>query len=540
MKKHFFILTLLAFTLASCEKNEFDFNNNANNESNNGLIIRKVRKLENPYSVSNMKKAYTALQQEGLMKVSLNIEATHLYVRFLPKDSVESELLRGDTTLTLFSYPLDYELTEGEKFIDSTLIGNNFTWLYTRVPVGYTSPISQFEIIEHLFLPTLIENDIQGVKSQKASNTKNNNWWNILENKSLELTGNNYSAQKCISAQKIQKAANASSWFPKATIKVYDDKLARNVALQGIRVRARWWFNWEDGITNALGTAVMSGSFKGKVNWSIVWEDYFWDIRDGWISQAYYNGPNGSESNWTLEINSGKNKYYATIHRAAYRMFYKNNLNTKNPFLNSFNPPSIKLCCIDEPGTGIYYTWKKFVPSPIQWFFPDIKIYCKNRKTEEILRTTIHELSHIFHCYSMFGNEINFLTVNDVLVESWANAMAYYIVHLEYSDYGYKTEFVSDWQYWPFKNFSNEYSPLFIDLIDDYNQRVILGVRSDDFEYANDSIKGYDLATLNTILIKSYGLESLSRNLKKQKPTGVTDTQIDNLINSIDKYYEKK
>lgn len=89
-------------------------------------------------------------------------------------------------------------------------------------------------------------------------------------------------------------------------------------------------------------------------------------------------------------------------------------------------------------------------------------------------------------------------------------------------------------------NFSNEYSPLFIDLIDDYNQRVLLGARYDDFEYANDSVKGYDLATLNNILIKSHGLESLSKNLKKQKPNGVTDSQIDNLINSIDKYYDKK
>jgi len=527
----------VAFTLTSCGKNEADFNNTSINEINTGLLIKKVRKLENPYSVSNMKKAYSALQQEGLMKAALNIEATHLYVRFLPKDSAELETMLGDTTLTLFSYPLDYELSEGEKYIDSTLTGNDFTWLYTRVPIDFSSPISNYEIIEQLYLPILTNDDIQKAKQQKvrAEFLKD---WDLLEAKSIELTGN-INSQVINSAQKIQKAANAS-WFPRATIKVYDDKLGRNVALQGVRVRARWWFNWEDGLTNSSGTAVMSGSFKGKVNWSIVWEDYFWDIRDGSVLQAYFNGPNGSESNWILDINSGKSKYYATIHRAAYRMFYKNNLDTRNPFRNSFNPPSIKLSCMDEPGTGIYYTWTKFVPSPIQWFFPDIKIYCKNRRTEEILRTTIHELSHIFHCYSMFGNEINFLTVNDVLVESWANAMAYYIVHLEYSDYGYKTEFVSDWQVWPFKNFSNEYSPLFIDLIDDYNQRAVLGARSDGFEYANDSVKSYDLATLNTILIKSHGLESLSSNLKKQKPTGVTDSQIDNLINSIEMYYDKK
>jgi len=140
----------------------------------------------------------------------------------------------------------------------------------------------------------------------------------------------------------------------------------------------------------------------------------------------------------------------------------------------------------------------------------------------------------------MFGSEINFLTVNDVLVESWAIASQYYIVNLEYSDYGYSSIFGDDFQDWPYKNYENEYSPLFIDLIDDYNQRLVLGARTDGFEYANDSVKGYDLATLNNILIKSHGLESLSKNLKKQKPTGVTDSQIDNLINSIEKYYDKK
>lgn len=98
MKKLFYLIALVAFTLTSCDKNEADVNKNVVNEINTGLLIKKVKKLENPYSVSNMKKAYSALQQEGLMKAALNIEATHLYVRFLPKDSIELERMLGDTT----------------------------------------------------------------------------------------------------------------------------------------------------------------------------------------------------------------------------------------------------------------------------------------------------------------------------------------------------------------------------------------------------------------------------------------------------------
>jgi len=218
MRKQLIIFVFVSIAMISCEKRELDTLVTHNTITENSLLIKKVRKLENPYSVSNMKKAYSALQQEELMKAALNIEATHLYVRFLPKDSTELETMYRDTTLTLFPYPLDYELTEGEKYIDSTLIGTDFTWLYTRVPVGYISPISQYEVIDHLYLPmTVEESEMQGIKSQKVSRSMSNECWEVLENKSLELTGNSNIAQENVnSTQRIQKSLKR--WTPKATI----------------------------------------------------------------------------------------------------------------------------------------------------------------------------------------------------------------------------------------------------------------------------------------------------------------------------------
>ena len=128
MKKLFYLLAIVAITLTACQTNEDVINViPQTNLQNDGLLIRKIKKIINPYSVTNMKKAYESLQAEGLMKTQFNIEATHLYVRFLPKDSADLETLNKDTSLVLFSYPLDYELSEGEKYIDSTLIGNDFT-----------------------------------------------------------------------------------------------------------------------------------------------------------------------------------------------------------------------------------------------------------------------------------------------------------------------------------------------------------------------------------------------------------------------------
>ena len=66
-------------------------------------------KLENPYSIANMEKAYADLIKTRAAG-DFKIETTDLYVRFLPKDSTELLELQKDTLLELFDYPLDYDI----------------------------------------------------------------------------------------------------------------------------------------------------------------------------------------------------------------------------------------------------------------------------------------------------------------------------------------------------------------------------------------------------------------------------------------------
>lgn len=129
--------------------------------------LKKLENLRKSLHCLEYEKSIFCITARRINKRHLNIEATHLYVRFLPKDSVELETLIRDTTLTLFPFPLDYELTEGERYIDSTLIGNDFTWLYTRVPIGYTSAINQYEVIDELYMPMIVENE--GINQQNTS-----------------------------------------------------------------------------------------------------------------------------------------------------------------------------------------------------------------------------------------------------------------------------------------------------------------------------------------------------------------------------------
>ena len=52
----------------------------------------------------------------------IEIKVTDLYVRFLPKDSLELNIIEKDTVLILYDHPLDYEIVEqGEYYHDPEL-----------------------------------------------------------------------------------------------------------------------------------------------------------------------------------------------------------------------------------------------------------------------------------------------------------------------------------------------------------------------------------------------------------------------------------
>lgn len=133
MKKLFYIFALVAFTLTSCERDEVENNLQDPEDSRVSTDVDNINRttqpiilgeqLKNPYSVENMQIALDSLLANkeslyGSMRApsttfdEFEISATDLYIRYLPKDSVEYHTLMNDTTLTLFDFPLDYELKQ--------------------------------------------------------------------------------------------------------------------------------------------------------------------------------------------------------------------------------------------------------------------------------------------------------------------------------------------------------------------------------------------------------------------------------------------
>jgi len=140
----------------------------------------------------------------------------------------------------------------------------------------------------------------------------------------------------------------------------------------------------------------------------------------------------------------------------------------------------------------------------------------------------------------MNGELIQYAQVNTFIAESWPVGVEWYLTSMEYRsrgipNYGTETYKISAsypldraYQYWPL-NSPKEYSSVFINLCDNFNENV----QWINSSLPNDQVTGYTLAGIESSFLKHvYGQGSLRDQLKNNKPTGITDAQIDQLMNN--------
>lgn len=162
----FKIITLGLFltTILSCSDNE---PNSAENTSatarDKDYLLELGKKLENPYSVANMKKALESvkanMKTSKTSKISsslsdFDIETSHLYVKIEPKTEQEESKLKKDTTQIFFDYPLDYEFPEQVLNEVGTNDEKTISTYYVAVPKDYVFPDGiKTEVLEELYIP---------------------------------------------------------------------------------------------------------------------------------------------------------------------------------------------------------------------------------------------------------------------------------------------------------------------------------------------------------------------------------------------------
>ncbi len=443
------------------------------------------QELQDPYNLAIMQQAYA-----NITGAKAQLQPTHRYYRFLPKNDDELDMLKY-SGMELFDFPLHYEVLQGgSRYHDPELPAEAITWQYAVVPVEKTIPEGiKYELLYDVFIPT---DDIDGAK---------NNLFEAIEAEAMRLSGHEDELQ-----QDGSKGLLPAKWTPSGTIKVWDDAFGEYIPLKGAKVRARHLTHVELTYTNVNGY-YQTPTFRYDVNYDIIWEHMYFDIRDGNIGQAKYDGPK-QRTGWSKYIGKGDGKQlmFATIYRIAYKMYYEDNLGMTRPFLR--NDKSTKIAYIDEYNPN--QQGQRILNFNLLGIIPNIQIWGRTSSgslvhTHEVLFTTAHELGHQIHAILMTG--VQFLQISNYVAESWAEAVGWAITKDEYNYWSKKLKIYSNineydqtYQYkWPNTN-NIEYTPIFVDLVDEYNQ----GLNNPNLP--NDMVSGYTMKFINDIILpNSYG-----------------------------------
>lgn len=385
--------------------------NDVNPVSGNFLSLAEEEKmtklgmpLENPYSVENMQKALQNLQSPRgkTSGEDIQVMTTHYYVKFMPLNEAELDILKDDTTLILYDYPLDVEIEEGGSYYrEPGLPEEQPTPQYCAVEADYVFPTQvEYEILEELFIPDDYSDDASRARKAASEETIDR-----LVYEAMKLTGN-------LEQDTLQEKENTTrgtrglclfgsckpKWRPKGTMRVWDKTNAGREVISrvitgyneevvmdaspcynsgdprpcpsyitvrtpiygeettieywtpivDVEVRARRWFTTHTGTTNTEGEYVCNGEFRNPANYSIKWERYHFSIRAGDFGQTILNGPKRT-GDWNVDMGSRSDgvddphQYYALIYQAARDYYYGNRFGLATPPRNSFWKPQIKI-----------------------------------------------------------------------------------------------------------------------------------------------------------------------------------------------------
>ncbi|MHB0756946.1 hypothetical protein [Polaribacter sp. M15] len=534
----FLVLTLIGIIIYSCQ-NENDFTTQVEesinlNEQDGLKKMILGKKLENPYSVENMKKALNNLKQSKLYAKRkgtseiLEITTTHLYIRFKPVNEEELNLIERDTTLILFDHPMDYEISEeGDFYQDPEIPDELPTYQYTSVEVDKELPNVPYEILANLYIPydENEDNDIEdeNTLSKSTSQLNEKNILGILEEEALRITGNLEKEENSTTLQRCW-FCRPSKWQPKGKITLWDTTLGRYIGVEGVKVRAGRWFKWRTAITKADGSYAFAARFRRSVRYKMDWERYDFALRSGFWASAQYRGPY-KKGDWNWQIRNGdRHQYYGTIFRAAHHYYYKDIKGLRRPPKNTFWKSQTRIRASRKQDAG---KLGSHLGVRRVWGLGDgIYIYTFGRSSSQTYATTIHELAHASHW--------NFQRVNHnvsklILAESWARGVQWELTRMVYPSYepqystlGY-TGFVQDLIDRPGIRKSTN---LYYDKDEGKTLR-----RPTGFKSYTDNVSGFTIRQLEDALKGINTFNGWRNQIKSMNPNNPTKENIDETYN---------
>ena len=525
-------------------------------QSKNEDWIKLGKKLENPYSIKNMKLALQNLKAKNAKLTSkevsidpgFGIVPNYLYVEFQPQTEAEEAVLKQDSSVVLFDYPLDYEFTD--EVLDSrpALIGNQVPNYYSAIKIdSETASEAHYETLEQLYIPEEDPYFGSNLSSKQKVSDKKEILLDQLLDEAFKLTGN----KRVDSQPKTSITARwifGTRWWPTGNISIYDEVAGANKPVVGAQVLIRQWFTVRQGITDANGNFSTS-SVRGSARYIIQWERYNYSIRNGSFFQAELRGPVKKEESWNYTINNGQgdsdDKYHALIHQAAHDYYYGHRFGLISPPKNGTFSPQIKIAAREVSDGNDAGSYSHLRYELTMGVIAQIHIKAWRKNSDRVYGTTIHELSHAAHSALdriSYDNLVRDAWIipwqggtvknnNRRLLETWARTVEI-IMTLQ----RYKTQFgITNYAVYDdnrLENFqrlrilaNNHYTSAGYDMIDIFNQRGY------GIDFPNDNVSGYTVKELENALVGAKYWTQWKDNLKNRSnnPTAI---YLDELFNN--------
>ena len=398
-------------------------------------------KLENPYSVANMQKALTALNQTsksytGKTLSMSEIEATHYYIKVLIENQEQLEAFETDS-INLSEIPMDVEIEQEGSYYEGEFLTEKKEkqWFYTAIPVDYQLPSDlTYEKLEDLFLQEEEDEEDQALTAstgRSASSAISSDFLNDLEEEALKLTDNYEELEdEGVSSERRKRKR------PKGTITVYNTETGKNDPVVGIKVKTRRWFKWGHGWTNSDGKYSINRKYRRSVHYTIVFKNTIgFKVRNDLlaISAGRFHPGKHSRSGYSVRFIHSKGWRMATVNNATVKYFnYCSQLGITKPHSNLRIQTNKKKSDKGSSAGMLRRTWRLvgfytrsslkgylksiginlvtngILTSKLRYFLPDLIIKTgdnaySSKKTFGVYKSTFHELAHASH-YRKVGN----------------------------------------------------------------------------------------------------------------------------------------
>ena len=421
MKKLLPFFILLILVACSKEQNVEMPDENLPQTINEGEMILG-KKLPNPYSLENMQAAYNEMSRTRSTP-EYEITPTDLYVRFLPADTAELQLLYNDS-LELFAYPMDYDIVqEGSYYHDPSIPEGQITWQYTTVKPDYKFPKVRYEVLEKCFIPEEEDDDDEEYDEDDDDITRSASLSFAEELEMLAFQRLNLLEKFTHNGDPETRGLFSKSYKPTGRLTVYDTYSKKQVPIKGVKVRCHVLVKWSTAWTDENGNYTMGSKFSIGPHYAIVFDNMKdFTIWGNWgpLAAANFNMGWHNKKGYSKDINTNASAWdWANVNNAAYDYYKmceqtgipKPPANLKIANFRNFEKSSASMMRRIWQPLGIQsnstfitffanmhaYIYTSVFGTLTKFAHPDITIGSSGYNSDIIYRNVFHELSHASH-----------------------------------------------------------------------------------------------------------------------------------------------